>query len=67
MTACFVKISFVALLVGNEEQLLVLALVLSISQEDLEGPDWTKRDEISIRGHGDGFPLLSYWMLLAVI
>ena len=39
----FVKVSFVALLVGDKEQLLVLVLVLGLSQENLEGSDWIKR------------------------
>ena len=38
-----VKVSFVAILVGDEEKLLVLALVLSFGQVDLQSPDWTKR------------------------
>ena len=38
-----VKVSFVALLEGDDEQLLVPALVLGFSQLDLESLDWTKR------------------------
>ena len=37
-----VKISFVAILVGDEEKLLVHALVLSFGQVDIESPDQTK-------------------------
>ena len=32
-----------ALFAGDEEQLLVLTLALSISQVDLDGPNWTKK------------------------
>ena len=38
-----VKVSVVALLVGDEEQLLVLALILGFSQVDLESLDQKKR------------------------
>ena len=39
----FVMVSFVTLLVEDEEQLLVLVLALGFSQADLEDPDQTKR------------------------
>ena len=38
-----VEISFVAILVGYEEKLLVAALILCFGQVDLKGLDWTKR------------------------
>ena len=35
------EISFVAILVGYEEKLLVLALILRFGQVDLKSSDWT--------------------------
>ena len=37
------EISFVAILVGSEEKLLVLALILYFGQVDLKGSDQIKR------------------------
>ena len=39
----FVKVSFVALLIEDEEQILVLAFFLNFSQVYLEGLNQTKR------------------------
>ena len=38
-----VKVSFVAILVGDEEKLFVLVLVLSFGQVDLKSSDQTKQ------------------------
>ena len=37
------EFSFAAILVGDEEKLLVLALVLCFGQVDLKSADWTRR------------------------
>ena len=42
------KVFFESLLVGDEEQLIILVLILGFSQEDLEGPDQTKEAIIHV-------------------